>query len=105
MLMLLGMKHSSPVAQLRAFLSDPEHPERTRTWLADILGISQAAVSQWLATDRKARKRPGESHRAILEQLCGIPASAWLKAEERAEERDRELRLRAVLAATGTDGR
>lgn len=97
------MKHNDAADELREFIDDPKHPERSRTWLAGILGISQAAVSQWLATENPTR--PDTRHRGTIERLTGIPADAWLTAEERAEERERERRVRTLLKTGSTDGR
>lgn len=97
------MKTLDPVERLRAFIDDADHPERSRTWLAGLLGISQAAVSQWLVAEN--RKRPDAEHRALLERITGIPAASWLTDEEREDARALERRVRGALKATGTDGR
>lgn len=88
------MKPKHPRDRLRAFLDDPTHPERSRTWLAGILGISQAAVSQWVAA--KEPTRPDDTNAAALERLAGIPADDWLNDVERAKKRRREAALRAL---------
>ena len=61
------------VELLRAFLADPEHPERSQAWLAKILGIAQPSVSGWLT----GKSRPEDAHREALEILAGIDRTAW----------------------------
>lgn len=41
--------------------------------IAAALGVSRAAVTQWLSGD----KRPAHGRRAAIEQLYGVPPAAW----------------------------
>lgn len=95
-LIVVGVE-PDPVSLLRAYLEDPAYPERGQTWLADLLGISQAAVWQWLHTGN----RPLQQHREALERLAGIPADSWLSAEERAAKRAMDERLSALEITGG----
>jgi predicted transcriptional regulator len=91
----------TPAQRLREFLDDDEHPERSRTWLGKILGISQAAVSQWIVEEPTAR--PSEKHRVAIERIAGIPAEAWDTPAERTERRKREAAISAAVKSTGTE--
>lgn len=81
---------------LRAFLTDPEHPDRSQAWLADKLGISQPSVSGWLT----GKSRPEDAHREALEILTGIDRTSWRRASEHAvvERARRAVGVHAVEA-------
>lgn len=62
---------------LRAWL---QGAGRSQTALAKRLGVTQGAVALWI----KPGHRPAEHHRAALELVTSIPATAWLTKKERA---------------------
>lgn len=70
------MAESRGRQKLEAFL---DKPEWSQTRLAEILGISQSSVSNWV----KGAK-PEPHHRKVLAVVAGIPEEDWLDAEERA---------------------
>lgn len=58
--------------------------ERGQSAIARALGISQAAVRQWVA----GIARPGQAYRIALQELTGVAATDWeLPEEKRALER------------------
>lgn len=65
-------------ARLAAVLARPGGLSQTR--LAYRLGVSQPAVSEWVA----GTTRPTAHIRTAIEALVGIPASAWMTRDERA---------------------
>lgn len=68
-----------PHEALRKFLSPPF----TRAELAEKLGVSPQAVSNWCAEQARNRTRPDAKLRKKLEELTGIPRTAWLNEVER----------------------
>ena len=84
-------------AALRAFIEDPEHPERSQAWLAKTLGIAQPSVSGWLS----GKSRPEDAHREALEILTGIPRTSW----RRPAEHEVVERARAAMLAETADTR
>lgn len=58
-------------------------PGRSQVWLSKLLGIGQPTISGWVA----GRYRPCPEHRAAIEVLLGIPATAWATSVERARLR------------------
>jgi transcriptional regulator with XRE-family HTH domain len=89
--------------RLRQFIEDPAHPERSGTWLARILGVSQAAASHWM----HGKYPPAEVHRAALAKLTGIPAVAWMTRAERKRAariaREVEKAVEPLSPATSTE--
>ena len=63
--------------RLAAILAEPDGLSQTR--LAARLGVSQPAVSEWIA----GNTRPSAHLRTAIEMLVGIPAGEWMTAEER----------------------
>lgn len=66
---------------------------KSRSRIADLLGISQPAVSGWV----DGITRPNDVHRKALERLIGLPADDWMTRDE----------VRLVYGAdtkTGTEG-
>jgi transcriptional regulator with XRE-family HTH domain len=72
-----------------ASMVDPH--EALRRWLnpmsrkefAEKLGVTPQAVSNWLAEEGPHRTRPNAKLRKQIEEIAGIPRTAWLNAEER----------------------
>ncbi len=60
-------------------------PPTTVTELAHKIGVSHAAVSQWLA----GVTAPSRKNAAAIETLTGIPASAWIDDATRKVEKKR----------------
>ncbi len=56
-------------------------PPATVGELASAIGVTPAAVSQWIA----GYTAPSRKNAATLERLTGIPAGAWLADVERAK--------------------
>jgi transcriptional regulator with XRE-family HTH domain len=69
--------------QLREFVA-PKPRTMSQKKLAQLLGVSQQAVSQWVA----GVVNPGAANQAKLEQLAKIPRNAWLTDDELAEVAD-----------------
>lgn len=86
---------ASPSIRLEKWLEDPEHPERSQEKLGKILGVTQAAVSQW----KLGKARPDPDLRGPLEQITGIAAVDWYTEKERA----RLARVHAALVEPASD--
>lgn len=63
--------------RLREAMSPP--PRMTQGKLAEDLGVTAQAVSNWCS----GRARPEPKHRKRIEELTGIPRTAWMTDEER----------------------
>ena len=85
---------TSPSSQLERWLADPAHPERSQEKLGEILGVSQAAVSQW----KRGKARPDPDLRRPLQVLTGISALDWYSPDERAHIERVEAAVAAELA-------
>jgi transcriptional regulator with XRE-family HTH domain len=71
----------SPAAEALRKLCSPAPEQKTQQQIADDLGVKQQAVSLWM----RGITRPGLTTRLAIEQLTGIPADAWMTAEDRKE--------------------
>lgn len=76
---------------------DQDPKVRTRSAIAEHLGVKQPAVSAWILRN----SRPDAQQRLMLEKLTGgvVRATDWLTAGERRETDD----VRPMERATGTD--
>jgi hypothetical protein len=70
-------------------------PARTITMVADLIGVSRPAVSNW----KRAVARPDRRHWPTLRKLCGIDEDLWLTRAERKEQEATANRI-----ANGTTG-
>lgn len=77
-------------AELTAWLTQNK---RTQAWLARVLDVTPAAVSQWCS----GSKRPDVVQRETLEAITNIQTAAWLNEKE-----DQSMRA-AIATATNTD--
>ena len=75
----------------RALLSHVT-PPITAAELARRIGVSPAAISQWLA----GATAPSRDNAAAIETITGIPASAWVEDTVKARE--------AARASAGGEG-
>lgn len=69
-------------------------PTMTQAELADAIGVTQQAVSNWMS----GRAKPGRAHASKIQRILGIPTDSWEQAgpDENGDEDDEP--------ATGTDG-
>lgn len=59
---------------------EADRENRTKTLVADAIGVSSSAVGQWAS----GKAVPGHVYRPALRVLTGIPEDAWVTEDERA---------------------
>jgi transcriptional regulator with XRE-family HTH domain len=91
------MRISVGAAALRRRLA-PAPNTLTQAQIAERLGVSQAAVSAWV---RGVSKPEGETRRAALELMCGVPASSWDDDDGIVESVDADDSAAPPRSATG----
>jgi DNA-binding transcriptional regulator YdaS (Cro superfamily) len=73
-------RDSEGAVQLKAYFAPPPR-QMTQTQLANALGITPQAVSNWV----NGGARPPAAQREAIERITGISADAWLFESERKE--------------------